>query len=165
MRAMSGDLLAIYLSDHLAGATAGSQRMRRLAEHERRAADGATLAAIATEIDEDRQTLITILEAANVSPRWYKAAAAWLAEQAGLLKTNGRLLRRSPLTSVVELELMRMGVTGKLALWESLMHTQLRDRFDFDSLIERANKQLQGLRSAHDARASIVAQRTPHQHP
>ena len=32
---MSDDLLAIYLTDHLAGATGGSNRMRSLADHER----------------------------------------------------------------------------------------------------------------------------------
>ena len=36
---MPGDLLASYLTDHLAGATLGTRRMRRLAEHERAAPD------------------------------------------------------------------------------------------------------------------------------
>ena len=156
---MTADLLAVYLTDHLAGATAGSKRMRRLAEHERSAADGELLAAIATEIEHDRATLNEVLDAAHVSPRWYKTATAWLAEQAGLLKTNGRLVRRSPLTSVVELEAMRMGVTAKLALWEALSQTDLGDRFDFDRLIDRARRQLEGLSAAHAARAAVVGQR------
>ena len=157
---MSDDLLAIYLTDHLAGATAGCKRMRRLADHETSADDGATLAATATEIEQDRQTLSEILAAVQVSPRWYKSASAWLAEQAGLLKTNGRLVRRSPLTSVIELEFMRMGVTGKVALWESLKHADLGDQFDFDELLERANRQLQVLETAHHIRASVVVQST-----
>ena len=157
---MSDDLLSVYLTDHVAGAAAGSKRMRRLAEHEQSASDGTMLALIATEIEEDRRTLHDILAAAHVSPRWYKTATAWLAEQAGLLKTNGRLVRRSPLTSVVELEFMRMGVTGKLALWESLQQTELRDRFDFDELLQRAKRQLDGLQTAHHARASVIGQRT-----
>ena len=158
--AVSDDLLSIYLTDHFAGATAGSKRMRRLAEHEQSASDGAMLALIATEIEEDRRTLHDVLAAAHVSPRWYKTTTAWLAEQAGLLKTNGRLVRRSPLTSVVELEFMRMGVTGKLALWESLQQTELRDRFDFDELLERARRQLDSLQAAHHARASVIGRRT-----
>ena len=124
---MSDDLLAIYLTDHLAGATGGSNRMRSLADHERSASDGATLATIASEIEQDRQTLVRVLDAAGVSPRRYKMAAAWLVERAGLLKSNGSF-RRSPLTSVIELEFLRMGVTGKISLWESLQHTDLRDR-------------------------------------
>ena len=156
---MSDDLLAIYLTDHLAGATAGSKRMRRLADHEQSAADGTTLAAIAAEIQQDRQTLNEILAATQVSPRWYKTTTAWLAEQAGLLKTNGRLVRRSPLTTVVELEYMRMGVTGKIALWESLKQTELGDQFDFDELLERASRQLRALQVAHHVRASVISQR------
>ena len=157
---MPDDLLAIYLTDHFAGATAGCARMRRLADHESSASDGAALAMIASEIEEDKQTLSRILAAADVSPRWYKSASAWLGERVGLLKTNGRLVRRSPLTSVIELEFMRMGVTGKTALWQSLKHTELRHEFDFDELLERAAGQLQGLQAAHDLRASVLERRS-----
>ncbi len=160
---MSDDLLAIYLTDHLAGATGGSNRMRSLADHERSASDGATLATIASEIEQDRQTLIRVLDAAGVSPRRYKMAAAWLVEHAGLLKSNGSF-RRSPLTSVIELEFLRMGVTGKIALWESLQHTDLRAEFDFDELLERAKRHLRGLEAAHDRRASVVGQRSAEKH-
>jgi hypothetical protein len=157
------DLLAIYLTDHLAGATAGSARMRRLADHESSASDGAALATIAFDIEQDQQTLKTILVAIDVSPRWYTSAGAWLVERVGLLKTNGRLIRRSPLTSVIELEFMRMGVTGKIALWQSLKHTDLRHQFDFDELLERAIRQLHGLEAAHDLRAPVIGQRTTDQ--
>jgi hypothetical protein len=56
-----------------------------------------------------------------------------------------------------------MGVTGKIALWESLRHTDLRDEFDFDELLARATRHLQGLQAAHDRRASIVGQRSANQ--
>ena len=160
---MPDDLLSIYLTDHLAGATAGSRRMRRLADHERTASDSSALHTIASEIEQDRQTLVAILAAAGVSPRWYKTAPAALAERIGLLKTNGRLIRRTPLTSVLELELMRMAVTGKTALWESLKHTRLRDDFDFEGLLTRAARQLQGLEAAHQLRVSVLDERTAHQ--
>jgi len=159
---MSDDLLAIYLTDHLAGATGGSNRMRSLADHERSASDGALLATIASEIEQDRRTLIRILAAAHVTPRRYKMATAWLIERVGRLKFNGSL-RRSPLTSVLELEFLRMGVTGKIALWESLRHSDLTDEFDFDELLARASRHLQGLEAAHDRRASIVGQRSANQ--
>jgi hypothetical protein len=158
---MSDDLMAVCLTDHFAGAKAGSKRMRRIAHHERLAADGAQLEAIAVEIEQDRRTLSDILEAAQVSPRWYKTAAAWLAEQAGLLKTNGRWVRRSPLTTIIELEFMCMAVTGKVALWNTLIQSELREQFDFSELIERAHGQLQGLRAAHDRRAPVLAAVVP----
>ena len=159
---MPHDLLAIYLTDHLAGASAGSARMQRLADHESSAADGPALSTIASDIEQDRQTLKAVLVAANVSPRWYKSAAASIGERIGLLKTNGRLVRRSALTSVIELEMMRMAVTGKTALWESLKRTDLRHQFDFDDLLERARQQLQGLEAAHALRAAVVGRRADH---
>ena len=85
---MSQDLLAIYLTDHFAGAVAGSQRMQRLADAERSAPDGAVLATIAREIEEDRRTLQAILEAAHVKPRWHKNAVAWLVVHGETTKTE-----------------------------------------------------------------------------
>jgi hypothetical protein len=157
---MTDDLLAIYLTDHLAGATAGTKRMRRLAEQERSASDGAALEAVATGIEQDRQTLEMVMAAADVSPRWYKTVAARIAEGVGLIKTNGRLVRRSPLTSVVELEMMCMAVTGKAALWEALKQTDLSERFDFGELIDRALQQRHMLETSHRARAGVVGQRS-----
>lgn len=157
---MGDDLLALYLTDHLAGAAAGVSRMRRLADHERSASDGGALAAVASGIEEDRQTLVAILDAAHITPRWYKTAAAWMAERIGLLKTNGRLTRRTPLTTVLELEFMRSAVTGKIALWEALQHTRLRDEFDFDELLRRAAGQIEVLVAAHDRRAPVLDQST-----
>jgi hypothetical protein len=156
---MSADLLAIYLSDHLAGATAGSRRMRRLAEAERDASDAAELSRVADEIEEDRATLLSVMNSVGATPQWYKTALAQVGERAGLLKLNGAVFHRSPLTSVVELEAIRMGVIGKHSMWSALRHTDLRTSFDFDDLIQRAERQLQVIVDAHGRRASVVAQR------
>jgi hypothetical protein len=45
---------------------------------------------------------------------------AGLGEKAGRLKFNGRLLARSPLSDLEELELLRLGVEGKAAGWRTL---------------------------------------------
>lgn len=150
------DLLAIYLTDHLAGAAGGSRRMRRLATAERDAVDGRELARIADEIEEDRLALRSMIDDAGIRPRWYKSVAARAAEAAGMLKLNGTVFRRSPLTSVLELELMRMAVTGKLALWGALHDTVLTERHDFDVLIDRARAQLRDLEVAHTRRTGIL---------
>jgi len=100
---MPNELLEIYLTDHCAAAAAGSRRMRRLADAERRSADGSTLERVANEIDEDRTTLQSIMKAEGIEPRWYKSAMARVGEAIGTLKTNGELFHRSPLTSLVEL--------------------------------------------------------------
>lgn len=113
-------LLSIYLNDHLAGATGGAELARRLARAERGSADGATLARLAGEIVEDRQALRELMHEVGVPVRQYKVYAGWVAERVGRLKLNGRLLSRSPLSRLVELELLRLGVEGKVAGWRTL---------------------------------------------
>jgi len=153
---MDKELLGIYLSDHLAGATAGSRRMRRLVDAEQQAPDADVLQRIAAEIEEDRATLLSIIESEGIEPRWYKTAMAKVGEAVGLLKTNGAIFHRSPLSSLIELEGMRIGVTGKLDLWTTLKHCGLSGHQDFDRLIERANRQLQELETAHVRRADVL---------
>lgn len=63
----------------------------------------------------------------------------------GRLKLNGYLLTRSPLSSLEELELLRLGVEGKAAGWRTLRTLADRDtRLDsarLDELISAARRQ------------------------
>lgn len=140
------DLLGIYLNDHLAGAVAGSNLARRLADSERDWSEAAVLDRLATEIAEDRCALQDMLAALDVPVRAYKKWAAWTAERLGRLKLNGSLLRRSPLSRVVELEGMRLGVEGKAAGWRTLRaRAETDSRLDpdrLDDLIDRARAQI-----------------------
>jgi hypothetical protein len=137
-------LLGIYLNDHLAGATGGSDLAKRLADTENEWSGGA-LGHLAEEIAEDRETLLAIMAALAVPVRQYKVWAAWAAEKAARLKLNGHLLTRSPLSRLVELETMRLGVEGKAAGWRTLLGRAAVDsRLDsgqLDGLLQRALKQ------------------------
>src|SRR5437868_5947452 len=113
-------LLGIYLNDHLAGATAGLELFRRAAGAHRQTAAGPALERLTQEINEDRDALLGIMKAVGAPVRQYKVIGAWLAEKAGRAKPNGRLLSRSPLSSVVELEGLRLGVAGKASGWRLL---------------------------------------------
>ena len=92
------------------------------------------------------RSILEIMATLGVPVRAYKVCAGWIGEKAGRLKLNGRLLSRSPLSSLEELELMRLGVTGKAAGWRTLRllaDTDLRlDRGRLDELIARADSQL-----------------------
>ena len=138
-------MLGIYLNDHLAGATAGSELARRMARSHRGRDEGAVLERLAAEIRQDRTALLDIMAALGISVRAYKAAAAWIGEKAGRLKFNGRILSRSPLSDLEELELLRLGVEGKAAGWRtlrSLSHREARlDADRLDELISRASSQ------------------------
>ena len=66
---------------------------------------------------------------------------ARIAGQLGRLKLNGRLVSRSPLSDVIELEMLVVGITGKQALWESLRLVPSLPQQQLETLIERAEKQ------------------------
>jgi hypothetical protein len=96
----------------------------------------------------------------GVPVRAYKVCAGWIGEKAGRLKLNGRLLSRSPLSSLEELEIMALGVAGKAAGWRTLRRladTDPRlDRGRLDELAARAGSQLELLEDLR-ARAARLA--------
>lgn len=139
-------LLAIYLQDHHAASTAGLELFRRAADGQRSTPAGPGLRTLAEEAEIDHQRLRTLLTAVGVAPSRVKDAATWLGEKAGRLKPNGMLVRRSPLSDIVELEGLALALTGRLACWR-LLHTlaESDDRLDgaeLDDLADRARDQL-----------------------
>ncbi|WP_330343717.1 hypothetical protein OG739_33330 [Streptomyces longwoodensis] len=153
-------LLGIYLNDHLMGATGGVERIRRLARTARGTDLGAALEPVAAEIAEDRAALLAIMRDLGLPVRRYKVVAGWAAEKAGLLKTNGRLVSRSPLSTVVELEVLGATVEGKAAGWQVLRRLAETDgRLDahrLDTLLERAARQRKTLEDWRVRRAVEV---------
>jgi hypothetical protein len=117
---VAADLLAIYLRDHHAGATAALEVARRSRRSNTEGELAAFLERFVTELVEDRRELDRMMDALGVRPSRGKDTAALLAAKAGRLKLNGRVWEYSPLSRVVELEGLIMGVTGKLALWRTL---------------------------------------------
>lgn len=139
-------LLAIYLNDHLAGATVGHELSKRAAGSNRGSEYGAFLDGLSREIGEDRETLIEIMGALGIRVDRLKVLGAWGAEKVGRLKPNGRLLEYSPLSRVVELEGLALGINGKLSLWRALARLvagrpELAN-FDLGMLAGRAEDQL-----------------------
>jgi hypothetical protein len=139
------DLLGIYLNDHLAGATAGSELANRMARSHRGQEDSGPLSRLAVEVAQDRLALLTIMGSLGIAVRGYKVGAAWIGEKAGRLKFNGRLLSRSSLSDLEELEMLRLGVEGKAAGWRTLRTLADTDpRLDagrLDELMARARSQ------------------------
>ncbi len=153
-------LLRTYLQDHHAGATGGLELARRAASSNEDHPSGPELAAIADEIEEDREVLERVMEELDVGPSTVKDGAAWAAEKVGRLKPNNSILSYSPLSRVVELEGLVLGVTGKTALWEALgeaVGTRV-EGVDFDQLAARARDQRTRLeRLRREAAADALA--------
>ncbi|HEY8001339.1 MAG TPA: hypothetical protein VID76_05320 [Solirubrobacterales bacterium] len=152
------DMLRTYLQDHHAGSTVGLELARRAAGSNEDTEYGTELARIADEIAEDRVTLEQVMDRLGVKASAIKDAAGWTAEKFGRLKHNNSLFSYSPLSRVVELEGLVIGVTGKLALWESLRTAvgESLDGIEFAALSERAADQrsrLEALRKRAAAEA------------
>ena len=156
----AGRLLGIYLNDHLAGATAGSALARRMLASNRGTELGSVLERVAREIEEDRMALLRVMHLLEVEPGTLKRAAALAAERIGRLKLNGRLRGYSPLSRVLELEALILGIEGKKSLWLNLRDgaalAEHLDGVDLDRLIERAEGQQAAL-AEHRAGAARLA--------
>jgi hypothetical protein len=140
---MSSDLLRIYMQDHYAGATAGAELARRAASSNDDSALGEALSRVASEVEEDRDSLRRVMDEYGAGPDRLKNAGAWSLEKAGRLKPNGRLLSYSPLSRLIELEGLVLGITGKLGLWRALAEA-LGPTYageDFEALAARAEEQ------------------------
>jgi hypothetical protein len=154
-----GKLLAIYLNDHLAGATLGVGLARRMqAANQGDPEFGPELAEICAEIERDRETLEAVMEKLGVARSRVKPLAAAVGERLGRLKLNGRLWGYSPLSRLDELELLQLGVAGKRRLWQTLEQTHSADLGDveLDALAERATGQLKRLESLHRKAATLA---------
>jgi hypothetical protein len=145
-------LLAIYLNDHLAGAAGGVELARRLRSSNRGDPEmGQPLAEICTEIEADRETLVRLADRLGIELNSVKPALARLGERLGRLKLNGQLRGYSPLSRVLELEILSSGIGGKVQLWNALEQRfgETLDGFDFHALAERADRQGQRVEDLH----------------
>jgi hypothetical protein len=147
-------LLEIYLADHLAASLAGVELARRIAGHD------VKLDGVRAEIEEDRETLRRGVAEFGFSESRPKEVLAWAGEKLARLKLNGRLLRSSPLSRVLELEALAVGIVGKQSLWETLQRIPgAGARFggvDLAELVERAQRQRAEVKQAREAAVDVA---------
>lgn len=139
------DALDIYLNDHLAGSTLGSDHAHQLEKLAAGTPLGDVMTRVAAEIDEDRDELVALMQRLGVAQSTVKKAGAWVMEKAGRPKFSGATSRDEQLGIFLALETLSLGVAGKLALWEALArikptHSELAAT-DLDRLIIRAREQ------------------------
>lgn len=145
------DLLHSYLRDHHAGATAGVEVARRVAGSNVGTPYGPRLERLAAEFAEDRQTLEAIMRSVGATPSRLKDRGAWLAERAARLKRNGTWIAYSPLSRLIELEGLAMGVSSKMVMWRALatVVTEPPEGIDLPGLATRAADQRERLEELH----------------
>ena len=119
---------------------------------------GTPLSEICAEIEADRQTLKAIMVRLGVGESRLKPLAAIVGERLGRLKLNGSFREYSPLSRLVELEALQLGVLGKRRLWLALEHTRSGELsgVDLGALAERATDQLRRLEALHMRAAGLA---------
>ncbi|MBV9844684.1 MAG: hypothetical protein JOZ47_06400 [Kutzneria sp.] len=137
--------LSVYLRDHLAGASAGSELAKKLAANNANTPLGSFLDQLAQEIDVDKSTLEGLMDRLEIARDPVAQAAGWVTEKLSRLKLNEAVTGSAELTRLLELEALGAGIHGKLAAWRTLKH--LRGDLprlagtDLDGLIQRARRQ------------------------
>ncbi|MGO1538122.1 MAG: hypothetical protein ACTHZ9_04660 [Leucobacter sp.] len=147
------DLLDLYLADHLAGATAGAKRIERMAAAYIDTPVYAQLSELADEVRVERAFLKRLIHDLGMKQRRYRQVGSWAAERVGRLMHNGRLPSRSPMTPVLETELMRSALIGKLGVWQTLEDNAEQLGLDsqvFLELADRARYQTDVLSDVHE---------------
>ena len=89
---MDRKLFGIYLNDHLAGSVVGSRLVRRIVKHNEGNHYGSEAARLAEEIEQDKETLESLMDRLGVRKKKTRLAIATVGETLGRLKPNGRLI-------------------------------------------------------------------------
>ncbi|GGB97254.1 hypothetical protein [Cellulomonas carbonis] len=155
-RSTDRGLLGVYLNDHLAGSVAGSQRFQRLARTLHRTPVGADLANIAEEVTEEREELRAVIEGLDVRPQdLLKQAAAWVGERLARLKASRREVASSTTRTLLEVELLRSALVGKLGVWQTLEDLAGDLGLDRDRMAELRRRTQEQVRTMDDVHAYV----------
>lgn len=146
---MAHEALDIYLNDHLGGATLGTDLAEQLRDRTAGTPLGVLMVRIATEVEEDRQGLVDLMERLEIARNPVKQATAWLAEKVTRAKFGGATSAEPDFGLFMALETLTLGVEGKLTLWKSLKAVETEHpplaAANLDRLISRAQSQYDAL--------------------
>jgi hypothetical protein len=142
---MADKAMHVYLNDHLAGAMLGSDLAEQIRDQNENTPLGELMRSLAPQIEEDRQTLIGLMQRMDSSKNPVKQAGAWVTEKASRAKFGGLTSGEPQLGTFMAVESLALGVLGKLSLWRALaqvaeQHPALAS-VDLNELIKRAQTQ------------------------
>lgn len=158
---MNDELLASYLNDHLAGSVIAVEMGGHCRDNHADEELASFLDGLLREIEGDRVTLKDLIKLVGGEQSRAKKSAAWLTEKAGRLKTaSGDEPANVAFSRMEQLEVLMLGIRGKLALWEVLADLAQIDRrlasYDWAKLKASAADQVkrvdgQRMRAAREA--------------
>jgi hypothetical protein len=141
---MSRESLTTYLNDHLAGALAALELLDHMIRLQQGKPLERALAAIRSEVEEDRQVLQGLLHEVGGKESRMRQAAAWITEKLGQAKLHLDDSGTGDFRMLESLETLGLGIQGKAALWRALAATALPVKpLDYAGLEQRALNQFQ----------------------
>lgn len=142
---MADRAMQVYLNDHLAGATLGSDLAKQIRDQHEGTPLGEVMRPIASDIEEDRLTLLELMERLGTSRNPIKQATGWVAEKASRVKFSGIASGERDHGAFMALESLTLGVEGKASMWRALKEVRgsypALASMDLDGLLERAERQ------------------------
>lgn len=134
-----------YVHDHYLLTRAELELFERSATTQTSPSVRAEVRALTSEVSADRAALLGLVDELAVDRSPLQEALVSAAERLGRLKPNGTLVRRSPLTDLVELEAMTAAVHAKQVRWVCLREAAdgepLLNPYHLDRLVQRARDQ------------------------
>jgi hypothetical protein len=149
--------LLIYLNDHLGGAQIAVQLLEAMRKQHDDPKFQEFAGALLPEIQSDDDTLRSIVDKIG-SGSAVKQAGGWMLEKVARLKLGHT--GSTDFEMFESLELLALGIFGKLALWRALQNASRLDArlrgYDFDRLILRARQQYETVESRRLDLAAMV---------
>ena len=137
------EALITYLNDHLGGAQIALELLEAMRDQHDDPKFRDFARELLPQIQEDDDTLRSINEKIGGTSSKAKLAGGWLLEKAARLKLGHT--GSTDFEMFESLELLALGIQGKLCLWKALQAASKRDSrlrdYSYDELISRAQQQ------------------------
>src|SRR6204780_2454908 len=112
------EALAVYLHDHLAGASMAIDLLESMRKEHAGQPLGQFAGRLQLEVKADRDVLQALAERIGAGSNAFKNLAAWMSERVSRVKLGGQ--NESGLKTFEALEFLMLGIHGKWALWRAL---------------------------------------------
>jgi len=164
----SNGLLGHYLNDHLAGSVAGVDLAEQIEAGNAGTPLGLAMGGLVADITADKATLEALMEQLGIERSRFKQTGGWVAEKLTRVRVSNTVTGSEALSRLMQLEMLCIGVEGKLALWKALRAAsgsgagtlgagaEPSGTVDLDRLVQRAQDQLERLET-HRLTAAIDA--------
>ena len=144
---LNGEVLRLYLNDHMAGSIAAMELVDHLAQLSKGTEREGWFLELGSEIEEDHQALRLLIERVGGKQSTTRNTAAWLAEKVAWVKLKVDDPGTGHLRFLEALETLGLGIQGKLGLWR-VLRTISDDRgglgpLDLSNLEQRAQDQFE----------------------